>query len=512
MPSLHHREDRHTVIDRRAGEYICFPDVACAADGTLIVAYNEAEQHVAPKRRALLVRTSKDNGRTWGDILRMDDPRSHCPRLTRLTDDSILLTGSGRYFHLSRDNGSTWESWEATGIEHDMMDRIVELGDGVWLTTGHTHRGTAPQPAIRQAPAEQMVYRSEDGGKTWQPLSVIARERNLVLCEASMCLLPDGRLLALLRENSFVYEPMYCCISDDEGETWSDPIPTPLIGHRPTLGHAPDGDLLVTYRDVSPDPANRAWKGTLDELLSGFRVHGRHVDENNPSLSPDGLRVTNGEGGDGVVRYALRPITDPRFATAVLEAEVRVDEASANGCGLRLGAWWRLGPDTITPDVEDASPVAIQPGCFNTIRLEYARGKVDLFVNGEHRASVGVESDHANARPILFGAPYPFEDNEVDCTWKQVRLNIDEPRLGRQYAWQWKSAEGLPDQWITDNALELQNARETALPDFGYTGWVVMSDDTIFCAYHHADGTDEGYDPMFTSYVMGTRFAADDFK
>lgn len=512
MPTLTEHTDRHTIIDRRDGEYICFPDVIRAADGRLIVAYNEADQHVAPSRRTLLVKTSDDEGRTWSDITRMDVARSHCPRLTTLKSGEIVLSDSTRVFHFSRDNGTTWETKPANGLVHDMVDRVIDLGDDVLLTTCHAHRGTHPQPAIRQAPSEQMVYRSEDRGENWQPLAVISRERNLVLCEASMLQLPDGRILALMRENSFVYEPMYVCFSDDDGGTWSDPVPTPLIGHRPTIGIIDGTNFLVTYRNVAPDPGTCAWTGTLDELLDDFKPQGRHENPDNPTMIPEGLHVVNEEGTDSVVRYALRPLTDPRSASATLEAEVRVDRAEENGCGLRLGTWWRLYPDTIVPETEEGTPIPVEAGCFNTIRLVYAQGTVTLFVNGEKRTTITVDDDHADTRPILFGAPYPFEDNAVDCIWRRVSLTISEPRLQREYDWKWDAGDGLPDQWAQDAILELKNDRHAAAPDFGYSGWTRLADGTFFCAYHHGGGTDEGYDPMFTSHVMGTRFSLDDFK
>jgi hypothetical protein len=135
------------------------------------------------------------------------------------------------------------------------------------------HRGSQPQPRIRQAPSEQMSYLSRNQGRSWEPFSVIASEKCLVLCEASVIRLPQElvggppRLLALMRENSFVGEPMYSCLSEDGGATWSEPRPTPLIGHRPTLGWTSSDRLLVTYRDVGPDPGTKAWLGSLDAAL-----------------------------------------------------------------------------------------------------------------------------------------------------------------------------------------------------------------------------------------------------
>jgi hypothetical protein len=511
MPTLTHAQSRHTVIDDRPEHYLCFPDVVRTGEGRLLVAYNEFDQHVGT-RRQLLLRESADNGRTWGEARRMPASQSHCPRLARLASGELLLMDdAGPALHRSTDDGRTWESSKPASISHGLIDRPLELGEDVLLTAAHLHRGTFPHPAIRQANTEQMIYRSEDSGRSWTPLSVITHQRNLVLCEASLALMPDGRILALMRENSFVYEPMYLCVSSDRGGTWSDPLPTPLIGHRPTLGLTPGGRLLVTYRNVGPDGGTCAWLGSEAELNGDFKPHGRHPDPENPAQTPDGLRVRNGAGQDSVVRYALRPLTDPRRAAATLEAEVRVDAAGPNGCGLRLGTWFRLFPDRIEPDAKSSSPVPVPPG-FNTIRLDYAQGRVTLSVNGERRAEVRVGDDHADTRPILFGAPYPFEDNDADCTWRRVRLRTTEPPLARDYTWEWNARDGLPDQWALDNILELKNDRHAASPDFGYSGWVALGSGEYFCAYHHGGGDEPGYQPMHTARVLGTKFTEDDFK
>jgi hypothetical protein len=55
---------------------------------------------------------------------------------------------------------------------------------------------------------------------------------------------------------------MYAVLSTDGGNTWSLPRPTPLIGHRPSLGLTRTGQLLVTYRNVGPDPGTAACWGT----------------------------------------------------------------------------------------------------------------------------------------------------------------------------------------------------------------------------------------------------------
>ncbi|WP_207263025.1 sialidase family protein [Desulfovibrio sp. Huiquan2017] len=512
MPSLSAQSDRHVVIDRRVDEYLAFPDVIRAHDGTLIAAYNEADRHVRPTRRVLVVKTCRDNGRTWSAPVYPDSPRSHSPRLKLFPDGVIVLSDSSRVFFESHDHGRTWRPFEAGGLAHDMLDRILVRDDGSWLTAGHRHLGGEEHPAIRQPPSEQVVYRSTDRGRTWTRLSVMAAERNLVLCEASMTRLPSGRILALLRENSFVFEPMYLVHSDDGGATWSRPAPTALMGHRPTMGLLDDERLLVTYRNTGPDGGTCAWMGSPEELASDFKVHGRAVDPANPEFTAQGMRVRNGAGGESVVRYALRPMTDPRSAVLTLEAELRVDEAGPNGCAIRVGCWWRLTPDRMVPDAAPELAVPLRRGRFNRLRFEYAAGEVAVFVNGKRRAVVAVAPDHAETRPVLFGAPYPFEDNAVDCTWKRISLNVLEPAYDRVYAWNWTAKDGLPDAWVREHILELRNDRHAAAPDFGYSGWTRLADGSFFCAYHHGAAQESGYEPLMTAFVAGTRFSANDFK
>lgn len=511
MPSLSGLEDRHVVVDRREGVYLAFPDVIRAADGALVVAYNEADRHVRPTSRVLAVSRSLDGGRSWSAPTHPDSPASHSPRLKSFSDGTLLLSDSSKIFFESRDNGRSWLPFRAEGLTHDMHDRILVLSDGSWLTAGHRHVGNEKHPAIRQPPTEQIAFRSTDRGRTWRPVSTMAAKRNLVLCEASMTLLPSGRILALLRENSFVFEPMYSCHSDDNGATWSEPVPAPLMGHRPTMGLLDDGRLLVTYRNTGPDWGTCAWVGAPEELRSGFQVHGRAADPANPIFTAEGMRIQNGEGNGSVVRFALRPMTDPRTASATLETEVRADRAGRNGCGVRLGVWWRIYPDRMVPDVEGAGPIPLEPGRFNRLRFEYANGQVAPFVNGEPRGAIRVAPDHADTRPILFGAPYPFEDNAVDCTWRSVSLRVLEPAFDRVYAWDWTGADGMPDRWVRDNILELRNDRHAAAPDFGYSGWADLGGGRFFCAYHHGGGAEPGYEPLMTAHVAGTFFSLNDF-
>ena len=347
MPTLTNNKDRRVVIDKRPGQYIAFPDVCPAENGRLVVIYRESDKHVAT-RSALLVRTSDDQGKTWSPIRILNAASGHCPRITRLSDGALVAAeDSSNSLYWSYDNGETFAQRSVGGDFLSIPDRFVEMNPETFLTTCHTHRGAFPHPKTRQATTEQMVYITTNRGGSFRPLSVLACDRCLVLCEASMTRLPDGRLLALLRENSSVYEPMYKCESADNGNTWSLPSPTPLLGHRPCLGVTPGGRLLVTYRDVGPDGGTAAWLGDVDELDADYAVHGRTPGPDVPRLTDEGLLIENKPGPDASARYALRPMTDPEFAEAALTAEVRVDRADKDGCGVHFGLWWRLFPDRI---------------------------------------------------------------------------------------------------------------------------------------------------------------------
>lgn len=537
MPTLTNALDRHVTIDQRQGHYLCFPDIAHSGDGGLLCAYNEFDKHVGSRRRLLLKR-SEDGGRTWSPAQMLNAQSSHCPRITRMADGLLLMSDDSlNGFYCSTDFGRTWAEQPNAGIaQHGLIDHVVELDHETLLSAAHMHRGSHPQPKIRQAPTEQMAYISRNRGRNWTMHAIIANEKCLVLCEASLIRLPPcdnahnddapPSLLALMRENSHVGEPMYACISNDGGNTWGPPHPTPLIGHRPTLGWTASGKLLVTYRDVGPDPGTKAWLGTLDELLSDFAVHGLHPSPEALRLTPEGLHMQCGAGPESAVRYVLRPVTDPEFATASLEAEVLVREAAPQSCGIRLGQWWCLQPEGVVPlqppapGDEEPTPRDLVPyskGQRHTIRVDYEPGLCRLIIDGEHRGDYPVAASSVISRPILAGAISSRTPERCDVLWQRLSLCTSEPRMGRDYAWNWRHTDGaLPDAWCDARVLELRNDRQANPADFGYSGWVELpGPDTgngeFFCVYHHGGGSDENYREGYSAHVLGTRFYESDF-
>jgi hypothetical protein len=78
----------------------------------------------------------------------------------------------------------------------------------------------------------------------------------------------------LLRENRRV-KGSHRMISTDEGRTWSAPreLPRSLTGDRHTAKYAPDGRLVISFRDTaqgSPTAGDWvAWVGHFEDLVEG---------------------------------------------------------------------------------------------------------------------------------------------------------------------------------------------------------------------------------------------------
>jgi hypothetical protein len=275
---------RQVVVDRQPGQYLGHPSTLLLEDGqTILCVYPQGHG-----RGAIVYKRSLDGGRTWSE--RLPTPASwatsqETPTLHRVVSADgrkRVLLWSGLYparRAVSEDDGRTWSELAAAGewggivvmgsvfARRDSPGSYVAMfhDDGRYFAAGGMARGTF---TLYQT-------RSHDGGLSWaQPVPILAGAE-MHLCEPGVVRSPDGRqVAALLRENRRK-KPSQVIFSDDEGQTWTSPQPlhAALTGDRHTARYAPDGRLVVSFRDMAPASPTRgdwvAWVGKYEELASG---------------------------------------------------------------------------------------------------------------------------------------------------------------------------------------------------------------------------------------------------
>ena len=277
---------RQVVVDREAGQYLGHPTTVLLEDGRTMIA-------VYPKghgRGPIVMKRSADGGLTWSERLpvpenwatSLETPTIH--RVIGPDGTKRLVLFSGLYparMSVSADDGRTWTPLAPVGEWGGVvvMSSVVELrtGRGRYLAMFHDDGrffkagGKAAQPPVFT------LYKtfSKDGGLTWSFPEPGYASSEVHLCEPGVIRSPDGRqLAALLRENSRTRNS-FVIFSDDEGKTWSAPreLPGSLTGDRHVGKYGPDGRLLISFRDTTPESPTRgdwvAWVGTHEDIVRG---------------------------------------------------------------------------------------------------------------------------------------------------------------------------------------------------------------------------------------------------
>ena len=339
---------RRVVVDREPGQYLGHPTTVLLEDGRTILCVYPRGHGKGPIR----LRRSVDAGRTWSEPLPVPDNWStslETPTIHRVVDAAgrrRLIVWSGLYparLSVSEDDGAHWTPLEPAGD----WGGIVVMGSveavrgkpGRYLAWFHDDGRFLRKDSRPTRPAtfRLLQVESEDGGLHWgQPRELFASS-DVHLCEPGAVRSPDGRTLALLlRENRRVKES-HGAFSRDEGLTWSAPreLPRTLTGDRHTAKYAPDGRLVISFRDTakgSPTAGDwMAWVGRWEDLEQGreggCRIRlgdNRHAwDCAYPGVEvlPDGTFVatTYGHWDEGQPPY----VVSVRFTLAEIDARIR---------------------------------------------------------------------------------------------------------------------------------------------------------------------------------------------
>ena len=231
------------------------------------------------------MKKSTDGGKTWGELLPVPESWRkvrNCPAIYRLIDPNgrarlfvCAVDAGGLVSSYSEDEGATWtemQQIEGLRMTQSVMPwcTIIPIEGGKKLLAG-TNARRANDPDRWSNNVVQSV--SSDGGLTWGPVRVICDMPGYKPCEPCFIRSPDGKqLLCLMRENTKKINSVFI-VSNDEAETWSKPkeVQGALSGDRHQARYAPDGRLVITFRDTAAGSPTKGhfvgWVGTYEDIV-----------------------------------------------------------------------------------------------------------------------------------------------------------------------------------------------------------------------------------------------------
>lgn len=284
-PTLDLSEDtaRQVVIAQgTAEEYQGHPTTLLLPDGkTMLCVWTHGHGGgCGPMKR------SEDGGKTWSELLPVPEnwqQVKNCPALYRLKDPQgvtrlFVFAGQGpdgtMQQSISTDEGKTWSPMKSNGLVTVMPFCTIMPVDGGKRLIGLSN---TRRPGETKDKKSNVVTQSEstDGGLTWSPWRILVDLGDLKPCEPEVLRSPDGKqLLCLIRENIRT-QPAHFITSDDEGKAWSEvkALPPGLHGDRHKAVYAPDGRLVICFRDMGAKSPTRshfvAWVGRYEDITSG---------------------------------------------------------------------------------------------------------------------------------------------------------------------------------------------------------------------------------------------------
>ncbi len=260
MPSLQfHHLDRFTI----AGGDPChraFPGLLRLSSGTLLMAYREGSDHWKTDDSVEKMVRSEDGGASWSEPeLFFSEPGWGCAAHhgpAQLSNGRILWpvmslrhVGGVRefktYLLTSDDEGGSWsdplflgpmEGW----TWQNQYGRVQVLPGGRIFVLGGGQK-------VGEEPVYSGYFVSNDGGHTFPGRVDVARGLS---DELDIVRVPDGRLMALVRQVREKPRFLHRAYSEDEGSTWSVPEKTDVMGQCPSLLRLPSGTILVGHRQV----------------------------------------------------------------------------------------------------------------------------------------------------------------------------------------------------------------------------------------------------------------------
>lgn len=147
---------------------------------------------------------------------------------------------------ISRDGGHTWGPTEAMFTREGSFCRqkIQILSSGRWIFSNFI----CSMDGSRHGSDITVLQISDDAGKTWRSVEM-PESRGRV--HGNVLEVAPGKLVCLMR--SRFADRIYRSVSDDNGDTWSVPQPTPLPNNNASISAVVlhSGAIGVVYNDVA---------------------------------------------------------------------------------------------------------------------------------------------------------------------------------------------------------------------------------------------------------------------
>lgn len=274
---LSKEKSRQVIVERKPGQYLGHPSTVLLRDNRAILCTYPLG-HGGP---SAVLKKSTDGGLTWSGRLPVPDnwkTARNCPCIHRLigpdgTERLFVFEGNGAMRQaVSLDNGKTWTPLKPNGLYCVVAPITIIPVQGGKKHLMWYHRGAGDRD---RSPLTVWQSSSSDGSLTWDQTKLICKVPGANPCEPAVIRSPSGKqLLCLMRENARWLNSLMI-VSNDEGKTWSKPreLPASLTGDRHMPRYAPDGRLVVTFRDMAAETPTKgdfvAWVGTYDDIING---------------------------------------------------------------------------------------------------------------------------------------------------------------------------------------------------------------------------------------------------
>ncbi|MDO5554108.1 MAG: sialidase family protein [Planctomycetia bacterium] len=239
--------------DAGAGAYEAFPDVCRLTDGRLLAVFYAGYSHVSvpnatlPNGGRVSGCWSSDEGRTWSEPVTMIDTPldDRDPSVTQLTDGRLLMTffaedmgSKNEWFNTciaeSTDGGQSWSEPRKLFEDYPCSSPIRILSDGTLVFPLYGFfEGQEKMGAVSL---------SNDGGETWSDPINIPNGGVALDAETDVIELKNGDLWAIQRP------VMAWSVSHDKGKTWSVSEKVGFEGHCPYLLRTKEDVILLALR------------------------------------------------------------------------------------------------------------------------------------------------------------------------------------------------------------------------------------------------------------------------